>query len=134
MGGIPSGSMTGPRIDAREGDEIVTYMKLVGNTWTIYARNARTSSETILRLSHSQAGSQTYNNALFVSENVMARYHCDYYPANSGVEFKAISVDGKAGVKWETGYDCGSPDCGQKVIANGDGTSVQLTWNPSTLV
>lgn len=133
--GIPSGSTTGPRIDAREGDEIVTYMKLVGSTWTIYARNERTQRETVLRISHSAAGSQPYNNALFVSENVMARYHCDYYPANTGIDFTKITVNGKTtGFQWKPAYDCGNPDCGQEVKQSSDGTTVSLTWNPKTMV
>merc|ERR1712137_1503337 len=97
--GIPSGSMTGPRVDVREG------------------------------------GYQPYNNALFVSENVMARHHCDYYPANTGIEFKDVVVNGKSGgVSWRAAYDCGAPDCQQEVIASADGTSVQLTWNGASSV
>lgn len=122
--GVPAGAVTGPAIPVSEGDELFTYMKLIGNVWTIYGQNTRTGRESVLRISSQQAGYEPYNYAVFVSENVMARNHCDYYPANSGVEFKAITVDGKTGIKWETGYDCGSPDCGQKVIASDDGTSV----------
>jgi len=133
--GIPSGSMTGPRVDVREGDLITSYMQLDGDVWTVYGQNTRTGEASVLRLSHSQGGYQPYNNALFVSENVMARYHCDYYPANTGIEFKDVVVNGKSGgVSWKAAYDCGSPDCQQKVIASADGTSVQLTWNGASSV
>jgi hypothetical protein len=130
--GIPSGSVTGPAIGVSEGDTLTTYMELSGNTWTIYGKNVNTGKETVLRISKAQAGSQKYTNAVFVSENIMARNHCDYYPANTGMEFKDIVVNSKKdhGTQWVKAYDCGSPDCGQKVIASSDGTSVQLTWNP----
>jgi len=134
--GIPSGAMTGPRIDASPGDLITTYMNVVGDVWTVYAKNTRTGSETSLRLSRTQAGSQKYTNAVFVSENVMDRYHCDYYPANQGITFTDIVVNGNPdhGTQWQEGYDCGSPDCGQKVKQSDNGKTVQLTWNPSVSV
>ena len=129
--GIPSGSTTAPAIDVSPGDSLTTYMQLNGDTWTIYGRNDATGQESNLKISKKHAGSQLYTNAVFVSENIMARNHCDYYPANQGIEFTSVSANGKAPGKWEEGYDCGDPDCGQKVIQNSDGTSVQLTWNPS---
>jgi len=128
--GIPSGSTTAPAIDVREGDHLTTYMQLDGNTWTIYGRNDRTGQESKLRISKQTAGSQKYTSALFVSENVMARNHCDYYPTNTGVEFTDITVNGNpGGVHWQSAYDCGTPDCQQVVYSSDDGTSVRLTWN-----
>lgn len=130
--GIPAGTMTGPKIDVREGDLITSYMELVGGIWTIYGQNTRTGEESVLRLSKSQACSGCqYTNAVFVSENIMDRYQCDYYPANTGIEFKEIVVNGRAdhGTQWKSGYDCGSPDCNQEVVSSSDGKSVQLTWN-----
>jgi len=130
--GIPAGTMTGPKIDVREGDLVTTYMDLVGNTWTIYAQNTRTREESVLRLSKSQACSGCeYTNALFVSENVMDRNQCDYYPNNHGIEYTDIVVNGVVDhhTAWQTGYDCGSPDCQQKVVASDDGKTVKLTWN-----
>jgi hypothetical protein len=134
--GIPSGSITAPAIKVSPGDSLTTYMQLngAGDTWTIYGGNDRTGEESNLQISKSHAGSQLYTNAVFVSENVMARNHCDYYPANQGIEFKAVSANGQAPGQWQIGYDCGDPDCGQKVIQNSDGTSVQLTWNPTDSV
>jgi len=129
--GIPSGSITAPAIPVSPGDSLTTYMQLNGDTWTVYGRNDNTGQESDLRISKRHAGSQLYTNAVFVSENVMSRYHCDYYPANQGVEFTAVTANGQAPGQWQVGYDCGSPDCGQKVIQNSDGTSVQLTWNPT---
>jgi len=129
--GIPSGSITAPKIQVSPGDTLVTYMQLNGDTWTIYGRNDNTGEESNLQISKKKAGSQLYTNAVFVSENIMARNHCDYYPANQGVEFSAVSANGKAPGQWELGYDCGDPDCGQKIVQNSDGTSVSLTWNPS---
>merc|ERR1719174_2162081 len=129
--GIPSGSITAPAISVSPGDSLTTYMQLNGDTWTVYGRNDRTGQESDLRISKRHAGSQKYTNAVFVSENVMSRYHCDYYPANQGVEFTAVTANGQAPGQWQVGYDCGSPDCGQKVIQNSDGTSVKLTWNPT---
>jgi len=130
--GVPAGA-TGPAISVNEGDTLTTYMQLTGNTWTIYGKNTNTGKETVLRISKKNAGSQKYTNAVFVSENVMPLHHCDYYPANTGIEFKDIVVNGKPGAQWQSGYDCGTPDCGQKVIPNNDGTSVKLTWNPVTV-
>jgi len=130
--GIPAGTMTGPKIDVSEGDLITSYMELNGNTWTVYGKNTRTGQETVLRLSKSQACSGCeYTNAVFVSENIMDRYHCDYYPNNHGIEFTDIVVNGEAehGTQWQNGYDCGSPDCQQEVKSSTDGKSVQLTWN-----
>lgn len=135
--GIPAGTMTGPRIDVKPGDLITSYMELVGGKWTVYGKNTRTGRETVLRLSKSQAcRGCIYNNAVFVSENVMALHHCDYYPANHGIEFKDIVVNGKSehNTQWKDSYDCGRPDCGQKVISSKQGKSVHLTWNPSTVV
>jgi len=135
--GIPAGTMTGPKIDVSPGDLITSYMELVGDTWTVYGKNTATGRETVLRLSKGQAcRGCTYNSAVFVSENVMARHHCDYYPANHGIEFKDIVVNGKLehNTQWQDGYDCGSPDCGQKVVSSRDGKSVQLTWNPQLVV
>jgi len=135
--GIPAGTMTGPKIDVSPGDLITSYMILEGNTWTIYGKNTRTGEESILKLSKTQAcRGCKYTSALFVSENVMARNHCDYYPANQGIEFTGVVVNSKPdhNTQWVEKYDCGTPDCGQKVKASADGTSVQLTWNPSQLV
>jgi hypothetical protein len=135
--GIPAGTMTGPKIDVSPGDLITSYMELVGDTWTIYGRNTRTGRESVLRLSKKQAcNGCLYTNAVFVNENVMSRNHCDYYPANNGIEFTDIVVNGKIehNTQWNTGYDCGSPDCGQKTIPSSDGKSVKLTWNPNLLV
>ena len=132
--GIPSGSQTAPAMKVSPGDSLTTYMQLNGDTWTVYGRNDRTGEESNLKISKRHAGNQLYTNAVFVSENVMARQHCDYYPANQGVEFLAVSANGQAPGQWQVGYDCGDPDCGQKVVQNGDGTSVQLTWNPTDSV
>jgi len=132
--GIPSGSITAPAISVSPGDSLTTYMQLNGDTWTVYGRNDRTGQESDLRISKRNAGSQLYTNAVFVSENVMSRYQCDYYPANKGIEFTAVTANGKAPGQWQLGYDCGDPDCGQEVKQNSDGTSVQLTWNPDSLL
>jgi len=132
--GVPAGSITAPAISVSPGDSLVTYMQLNGDTWTVYGRNDNTGEESNLSISKRHAGNQLYTNAVFVSENVMARNHCDYYPANKGVEFTAVSANGKAPGQWQNGYDCGDPDCGQETIQNSDGSSVQLTWNPDSQV
>lgn len=134
--GIAWGSRTGPAIPVSEGDTLTTYIELsADNIWTIYGKNVNTGQETVLRIPYRQATmlKQKYTNAVFVSENIMPRDHCDYYPANTGIEFKDIVVNSKKdhGTQWVAAYDCGSPDCGQKVISSNDGTSVQLTWNPN---
>merc|ERR1719469_1128731 len=63
----------------------------------------------------------------------MDRNHCDYYPANNGIDFTDIVVNGKVehNTQWSTGYDCGSPDCSQETIPSNDGKTVKLTWNPT---
>jgi hypothetical protein len=133
--GIPAGTMTGPKIDVSPGDLITSYMELRSDIWTVYGKNTRTGRESVLRLSKRQACNGCfYTNAVFVNENVMSRGHCDYYPANSGIEFTDIVVNGKQdhNTQWQTSYDCGSPDCAQKVTQTSDGTKVQLAWRSST--
>jgi hypothetical protein len=132
--GIPAGTMTGPKIDVSPGDLITSYIELSGDTWTVYGKNTRTGRESVLRLSKRQACNGCfYNNVVLINENVMKRDHCEYYPPNNGIEFTDIVLNGKADHKtqWQTSYDCGSPDCAQKVTQSSDGTKVRLAWRSS---
>jgi len=121
--GVGSAVNTKP-INVRAGDNLPTYMNLVGSEWTVYGLDQRTGETAILKVSKQRAG-KDYNWGVQVMETIVPSGDCSYYPNSGGIKFTGITVNGDpTPIKME----CAVHDttCNQKCTS--DAGSVTFTW------
>ena len=122
---------TAPAIDVHPGDEITTFMKLDGDTWTVCGKDKTTGQNSTLTISKRRAGRCDYQWAMLVNENINVNTNCDLMPATSaGVTFTNVKLDHQG--HWTTRANCkgnAACDCGNSAAVHGTAGDVTLGWH-----